>query len=192
MNRSWLAAVTLTAAVASTTIAADAPPSEPGWTGLTAPTDVIAARQGLMAEMERLMEPIDSFTIGQPADPSDLRSAAETISRILLALPHLFPPTTNLYDPAVEAPATIALPAVWRDFAAFYALAETASRSASSLASKDDAEDLRTAAMSLRAACDACHATFLRPYVAETASPADADFDFDSALGAKPDDAGTK
>ena len=40
---------------------------------------------------------------------------------MLLAVPLLFPPTTNLYDPKAETPTTIALPAIWQSFPAFYA-----------------------------------------------------------------------
>ena len=45
---------------------------------------------------------------------------------MLLALPHLFPPTTNLYDPKAAQPATLALPPIWKDFDSFYTLAGAA------------------------------------------------------------------
>ena len=68
----------------------------PGWTGLTEPEEVIEARRLLMVEAQRLMQPIDDFSIGQPGDAAALRSAATTLEPLLLALPHLCPPTTNL------------------------------------------------------------------------------------------------
>ncbi len=111
----------------------DAPPASetqavalegPGWTGLTEPGEVIEARRLLMAEAERLMKPIDEFSIGRPGDAVALRSAATTLEPLLLALPHLFPPTTNLFDPAAHDPPTIALPTIWQRFAAFETFAE--------------------------------------------------------------------
>jgi cytochrome c556 len=186
MKRASLVGATISVVVAATGLAADPDPDKPGWTGLSNPRDEIAARQGLMAEMERLMEPIDSYTIGQAAEPESLRSAAQTISRILAALPHLFPPTTNLYDPKAEEPVTIALPAIWDSFPAFYAFAEAASNNAAAMAGKSTPDELRDAAASLRAACDACHAPFLRPYVPETVDEGDTSFDFNSVFESEP------
>jgi cytochrome c556 len=185
-KRTFLAAVFLAAGLAGLNLAADPPsPAGAGWTGTTNPKDVIAARQQLMMEMERLMQPIDSFTIGEPAEVGDLTSAATTISKMLLVVPHLFPPTTNLYDPKAETPVTIALPAIWQSFPAFYAFATAASESAASMASKTKTDDLKAAALSLRGTCDACHTPYLRAYVPETASPADEQFDFDSVFDSK-------
>ncbi len=185
-KRTFLAAVFLAAGLAGLNLAADPPsPAGAGWTGTTNPKDVIAARQQLMMEMERLMQPIDSFTIGEPAEVGDLASAATTISKMLLVVPHLFPPTTNLYDPKAETPVTIALPAIWQSFPAFYAFATAASESAASMASKTKTDDLKAAALSLRGTCDACHTPYLRAYVPETASPADEQFDFDSVFDSK-------
>jgi cytochrome c556 len=185
-KRTFLAAVFLAAGLAWLNLAADPPsPAGAGWTGTTNPKDVIAARQQLMMEMERLMQPIDSFTIGEPAEVGDLTSAATTISKMLLVVPHLFPPTTNLYDPKAETPVTIALPAIWQSFPAFYAFATAASESAASMASKTKTDDLKAAALSLRGTCDACHTPYLRAYVPETASPADEQFDFDSVFDSK-------
>jgi cytochrome c556 len=185
-KRTVLAAVFLAAGLAGLNLAADPPsPAGAGWTGTTNPKDVIAARQQLMMEMERLMQPIDSFTIGEPAAVGDLTSAATTISKMLLVVPHLFPPTTNLYDPKAETPVTIALPAIWQSFPAFYAFATAASESAASMASKTKTDDLKAAALSLRGTCDACHTPYLRAYVPETASPADEQFDFDSVFDSK-------
>ena len=45
-------------------LAADAAPGNgQGWTGITKPKDVIAARQELMEHIEELMEPIDTITV---------------------------------------------------------------------------------------------------------------------------------
>jgi cytochrome c556 len=109
--------LTAVAALAGVALAADAAPDQgAGWTGITNPKDVITARQELMEEVEHLMQPIDTIQVKGVDDPDKLRASAGTISSMLLALPHLFPPTTNLYDPKPEMPATLALPAIWKDF----------------------------------------------------------------------------
>ena len=156
--------------------------SGPGWTGLTDPLEVIEARRLLMMEAERLMKPIDSFSIGEPGDPEALRSAATTLEPLLLALPHLFPPTTNLFDPASLDPPTIALPAIWSRFAAFQTFATSAERAAAAVASAEDGEPLRVASARLRAACDTCHAAFMKPYTPPVVTDEDRNFDFDSVL----------
>ena len=86
-----------------------------------------------MVEMEEKMQPLDSFTVGVAADPAALDAAALEISKTLATVPSLFPPTTNLYDPKAETPVTIALPAIWKDFATFEKLAAASSASAKSL-----------------------------------------------------------
>jgi cytochrome c556 len=167
------------------------PSDAPGWAGVTNAEDVIVARQALMTEMERLMRPIDSYTVGEPADPDDLRSAGTTIAQMLLAFPHLFPPTTNLYDPDSDAPVTIALPTIWDDFPTFSTLASAAYSTATAMGSAAEAEPLKAAGVSLRAACDACHALFLRPYVPSSVTKEDLEFDFDAFFGEDSDNGGT-
>jgi cytochrome c556 len=105
---------------------------------------------------------------------------------MLLAVPHLFPPTTNLYDPKAETPATLALPAIWKDFATFYALAGAAAKAAEAMAENPGGKsELRAAGRALRASCDACHALFLRPYSPSKVQQSDLDFDFDSVFKKK-------
>src|SRR5690606_18046087 len=130
-----------------------------------------------------LMEPIDSFTVGEAEDPEDLTSAATTIAQMLRVVPHLFPPTTDLYDPAAETPPTIALPAIWQRFATFYMLADSAAASAETLAKAKTPDALRSGGVTLRATCDACHAPFLRAYQPSKPSEEDANFDFDKVFG---------
>lgn len=154
--------------------------SEPGWTGVTDPAAVIASRQGLMTEMERLMRPIDTYTVDESIEPDTMRSAAISISQMLLATPHLFPPTTNLYDDEAEMPETIALPAIWEDFPTFVSLAKAASAAADSLSAATGHDALVSGALSLRASCDACHALYLLPYERSSVTSEDLDFDFDS------------
>jgi cytochrome c556 len=159
-----------------------APVAGPGWTGLTDPEEIIEARRVLMTEAERLMKPIDGFSIGQPGDPAALRSAAITLESLLLAAPHLFPPTTNLFDPQLHDPPTVALPTIWERFAAFETFAASAERAAAAFATAEDGEPLRAASARLRASCDACHAGFMKPYTPPQVIDDDVNFDFESVL----------
>ena len=161
---------------------APAPDTDPSWTGVVEPEELIEARRALMDRAEDLMKPIDSFTVGEPADPKELRANAETIGAMLLAVPHLFPPTTNRFDPEAHDPPTLALPTIWQRFAAFETFAENAQRMAAALEMSEDGEPLRAASVQLRAACDACHAGFMKPYTPPVVTDEDKNFDFDSVL----------
>jgi cytochrome c556 len=156
-----------------------------GWTGLSEPEEVIEARRVLMIQMQPLMRPIDAFAAGEAGDPPALRSAAATLEAMLMAFPHLFPPTTNRYDPTTRESPTLALPAIWEDFAAFRTVSETAVTAAATMAAAEDAESLRTAGRSLRASCDGCHAVFAKPYTPPKVTQDDLEFDFDSVFPQK-------
>jgi cytochrome c556 len=156
-----------------------------GWTGATIPGDVITARQELMEHIEELMEPIDTITIEEVRNVDQLRRNAEVISAMLRAVPHLFPPTTNRYDPKALLPETLALPAIWTSFDTFYSLASAASNAAEAMAIAEGNEPLREASRKLRASCDACHALYLRKYEPPKVLESDYNFDFGKALPAK-------
>jgi cytochrome c556 len=153
-----------------------------GWTGLTQPEEVIEARRLLMQELERQIGPIDQFTLGKSADLDALRSAAATMEPLLLAFPHLFPPTTNLFESTQLESPTIALPAIWEDFETFQQVAVDTEEAAVEIVAAKTAGQLRTAARRLRARCDACHAAFTRPYAPPEFQLQDYEFDFESAL----------
>jgi cytochrome c556 len=174
------------AVAAGIALAADpVPKAGPGWTGLTEPEEIIEAREAIMVEMERIMQPLDSYTIGEPADPDELRSIAQTVSQMMLAIPHLFPPTTNLYDPKAIEPKTLALPPVWKNWDTFKKLAIATHEQAEDVARMKTPDELRAGALALRATCDACHAGFLRPYVPAKVEESDLNFDFDSVFRKK-------
>lgn len=184
--KGFVAGVALAATAVAAAFAADpVPKAGPGWTGLTEPEELIEAREALMVEMERIMRPLDSYTIGEPAAPEDLRSVAQTVSQMMLAVPHLFPPTTNLYDPNVPIPKTLALPPIWQNWAAFEKLAEASHEEAEKVAKMQTPAELKAGALALRATCDACHAGFLRPYVPAKVEQSDLNFDFDSVFKKK-------
>ena len=167
---------------ASSPASAPVPGTDRSWTGVTEPEEVIKARRALMDQAETLMKPIDSFTVGEPSDAKLMRANAQTIGAMLHAVPHLFPPTTNRFDPDAHDPPTVALPAIWERFAAFETFAENAQRMAAALEASEDGEPLRAASVQLRAACDACHAGFMKPYTPPAATDEDKNFDFDSVL----------
>ncbi len=156
-----------------------------GWTGVTHPKEVIAARQELMEHIELLMEPIDTLTVQPVKDAERVRQNAEVIGAMLLAVPHLFPPTTNLFDPKAVQPKTLALPAIWEQFDTFYRLAGLAAKAAEVMAEAKDEPAMRRASLALRGSCDACHTLYLRRYEPPKTKDSDYTFDFDSALPAK-------
>jgi len=162
-----------------------APRNGPGWTGLTRPQEVINARQELMEHAELLMEPIDTITVKDVTDLDGVRANAATVSAMLLALPHLFPPTTNLYDPKSQMPMTLALPAIWQNFGHFYSLAAQAASAAEAMSETQGKAQLRAASLRLRGSCDACHTLYLRHYDPPKVLDSDRNFDFDAALGKK-------
>jgi cytochrome c556 len=177
--------LTLAAGLCATAPAADSPPAGAGWTGLTRPKDVIHARGELMEHMEELMRPIDTITVGPVKDVDQLHFNAEVVGAILTAVPHLFPPTTNLYDPKAITPETIALPAIWKNWDSFYQLAQSAAKAAEQFAGTQGDAALRNASRRLRASCDACHALYLRKYESPKVQPSDYQFDFSAALPKK-------
>ena len=192
MDRTWIPWLLLmcSAMSADIGIAADAdslPGRGVGWTGATNPKAVIAARQELMYRIEALMKPIDTITVEPVKDTELLHSNAETIHTMLLAFPHLFPPTTSRYDPKVKLPETLALPIIWQDFTSFSTLAAAAAKAAGSMAAAQGTGPLRTASRQLRASCDACHELFVRKYVEPKVQDSDRQFDFDKVLGGKVD-----
>ena len=160
--------------------------SDPSWTGLTHPQEVILARQELMEFIEALMKPIDLITVDVPASSAVLKEHAEVITAMLTAVPHLFPPTTNLYDQSKAEQVTIALPAIWENFEGFHALAANAVKAGEAMAAAEGIEAQKKASVALRAACDACHAGFMRAYKGPEVQQSDLDFDFDAALGTEP------
>jgi cytochrome c556 len=170
------------AAASAAAPATAALPSGPGFTAAAHAKDIIAARQDLMTQIEQLMIPIDGLQVGDKADAKTLREHADLIAAMLMATPHLFPPNTNLYDPAVEQPATLAMPAIWQSFDGFYSLATAAAAAARDFGKTEGKDAQRKAGLALRAACDACHAGYLRPYKPSAVQESDRDFDVGAAL----------
>jgi cytochrome c556 len=129
-----------------------------------------------------MMIPIDGLQAGVKADPKILRANAEAVASMMGAVPHLFPPNTNLYDPKAVEPVTLAMPAIWQNFDGFYALAGATVTAAHAMAAAEGKDAQREASLELRASCDACHAANLRPYKPSTVQPSDKDLDVDALL----------
>jgi cytochrome c556 len=155
---------------------------QPGPIAASQPADLIHARYKLMEQMDQLMVPIDSIQAVAVKNPQQLRANGKVIAAMLLAVPHLFPPNTNLYDPKVAEPATLALPAIWKNFDTFQQLALATSRTADEMGLAEGDAALRAAGNKLRAGCNACHVLYLRKYVPQKPQASDQDFDFDAAL----------
>jgi hypothetical protein len=81
------------------------------------PTEVIFARKTLMNSIAANMYPIDGMLETGKIDLVTGRANAESISAMLMAFPHLFPNSTNLWfanakrDPATD---TLADAAIWK------------------------------------------------------------------------------
>jgi len=125
--------------------------------------DVIFARKTLMATIARNMYPIDEMRQNGKYDLEKGRANADAISGMLMAFPHLFPPTTNTWtdkgprDPVVD---TFASPTIWEAYTSFYKEAQAASKIAFELSDAKNETDFRTKARDLRLACDTCHADY--------------------------------
>src|SRR5262249_36862473 len=88
------------------------------------PQNTVVPPQVLMGAIDMNMEEIETMLAPEgKLVLSDAQEHAETISTMLMAFPHLFPPSTNQWkagedrDPATD---TFANPDLWSKFADFY------------------------------------------------------------------------
>jgi cytochrome c556 len=128
--------------------------------------DTIFARKILMGAIDMNMDEIETMLAPEgKLDLAEGQEHAETISTMLMAFPHLFPPATNQWkagaerDPATD---TSASPELWTNFADFYARADEASKIAWSASRAKRAADFRGFIGQLRERCNACHALNLK------------------------------
>jgi cytochrome c556 len=128
--------------------------------------DEIFARKILMDSIDGHMDAIDwMVSSGKAIDMPKAIEHADTISIMLMAFPHLFPPSSNQWKPnARRDPArdTFTSPALWRNFADFYRRAAAASRIAFDASRAKREAEFRTHFDALRDACDSCHAKYLK------------------------------
>jgi cytochrome c556 len=152
--------IALAGAIAALAIVA---PMEPASAqGQPAAKDTIFARKILMGAIDMNMDEVETMLAPEgKLVLSDAREHAETISTMLMAFPHLFPPATNQWKPGAErdpATDTFANPDLWSNFADFYQRATEASKIAWSASRAKRADEFRPLIGQLRQRCNACHA----------------------------------
>jgi len=131
-----------------------------------APRDTIFARKILMGAIDMNMDEIETMLAPEgKLMLSDAQEHAETISTMLMAFPHLFPPATNQWKPGADrdpATDTFANPGLWSNFADFYRRAAEASQFAWDASRAKRPDEFRSLIGQLRQRCNACHALNLK------------------------------
>ena len=131
-----------------------------------APRDTIFARKILMGAIDMNMDEIETMLAPEgKLMLSDAQEHAETISTMLMAFPHLFPPATNQWKPGADrdpATDTFANPDLWSNFADFYRRAAEASQQAWDASRAKRPDEFRSLIGQLRQRCNACHALNLK------------------------------
>ena len=131
-----------------------------------APKDAIFARKILMDAIGRNMDELEGMTSsGKAINLAEGREHADAISVMLMAFPHLFPPSTNQWRPNVDRDPgrdTYASPDVWTRFTDFYAQAANASKAAYNASRAEQEAAFKSFVASLRTGCDSCHAVYLK------------------------------
>ncbi len=134
--------------------------------GLPPAKDTIFARKILMGSIDMNMDEIETMT--SPDGTLNLAEGqehADIVSIMLMAFPHMFPASTNQWvanadrDPATD---TFASPDVWSNFADFYQRAQAASKIAFDASRAKRADEFKALVAQLRAACNGCHATYMK------------------------------
>jgi cytochrome c556 len=150
--------------VAATLIGASLTASAQDQSAATA-GDAIVARKTLMDTLSDNMDQIEAMIQTNKIDLADAHEHADAISVMLMAFPHLFPPSTNQWKAGADidpVTGTYASPDVWTKFADFYKRANDASKTAYDMSRAEKADDLKTQTAQLRTACNACHAAYLK------------------------------
>jgi cytochrome c556 len=128
--------------------------------------DTIFARKTLMGTIDMNMDEVETILApGGKLESTDAREDLNTISVLLLAFPHLFPAATNQWKAGADRDAaldTFASPELWNNFADFYKRASEASKTAFEASRATRLDDFKTLVGQLRAACNSCHASFLK------------------------------
>jgi cytochrome c556 len=156
-NGAGLGALAVLCAV--TFMAARAEQGVSGLTGIDHAPEVVQARQLLMSQIDDEMQPVDLVAGGKDLSLDELKSNANRISIMLGAFPHLFPPQTK---PGPDEFSTAAAPAIWQEFEAFYGQTDAAAKLAYDASQATAIDQFRDNAKKLRAACDGCHAKYMK------------------------------
>jgi cytochrome c556 len=128
--------------------------------------DTIFARKILMGSIDTNMDEIETMLAPEGRlELAEAQEHADTISIMLMAFPHLFPVSTNQWKPGADrdpATDTFASPDVWTNFGEFYQRASAASKLAFTASRTKRAADFTLLIAQLRAACNACHAAYMK------------------------------
>ena len=128
--------------------------------------DAIFARKILMDAIGRNMDEIETMMASaKGVDMAEASEHSDNISIMLMAFPHLFPADTNQWKPNVERDPgrdTYAAPELWTNYGDFYARAAQASKVAYNASRAQQESAFKTFAIELRAACDSCHAAYMK------------------------------
>jgi cytochrome c556 len=128
--------------------------------------DAIFARKIVMATIDMNMDEVETMLApGGKLNEADAREHLDVISVLLMAFPHLFPAATNQWKPGVDRDAaldTFAAPELWAAFSDFYKRASSASKIALEASRAERADEFRGLVSELRAACNGCHAVYLK------------------------------
>jgi cytochrome c556 len=130
-----------------------------------AASDVIAARKLLMDSIMNNMDKIQEMISERRIDPSVSRECADNITSMLMAFPHLFPPSSNQWKEDVDLDPvkdTFASPDIWTEFADFSRRGAAAANTALELRRADNEDDVKRLYRALGIACDTCHALYLK------------------------------
>ena len=128
--------------------------------------DTIFARKILMGAIDMNMDAIETMLAPNgKLDATEAREHADTASIMLMSFPHLFPPSTNQWQPNADrdpATDTAASPDLWRNFPDFYQRAQTASKLALDATRAKSGNEFKGLIGQLRAACNSCHAAYMK------------------------------
>jgi cytochrome c556 len=128
--------------------------------------DVIFARKTVMDSLSDKMDQIESMNQTGKVNVDAAHDLADTISVMLMAFPHLFPPSSNQWKPNNKDPDpladTFASPDVWTKFADFYQRAAAASKAAFDITHVDKPDALKSTTAELRKDCNGCHEAYLK------------------------------
>jgi len=134
--------------------------------GLPPPKDTVFARKILMGAIDMNMDEIETMLApGGKFEPAEAVEHSDTISIMLMSFPHLFPPSTNQWQPNVDrdpATDTVASPDLWRNFPDFYQRAQAASKLALDATKAKTGNEFKGLIVQLRAACNGCHAAYMK------------------------------
>lgn len=106
---------------------------------------------------------IEAMTGSGKIDLPKGQGHADFISSMLMAFPHLFPPSTNTWTrdaPRDPSTGTFTDPSLWKEYTFFYKEAKAASDYAHDASHARDADEFKKLAAQIRLTCDTCHTTF--------------------------------